>query len=296
MIVANLTIGLGNQLFQYASGLGIAEQLGRDFVYDDWSPFGCGAQHNELRHFHISKQAITPQAFSSISPLLKFPSSFLHKILPRSRLLEKLSVHHIYVEKSLEYKDFPAGNLKSPLYLMGFWQNYRYFENIKRRLEKDLAFLSPLSPRTLLRAQQIQSSPSVFIHVRRGDYLTPSAQAAHGSTKFEYYEAAYRKICGLAPDVTAFVFSDDISWCRSAFPFLQKVEFIDHTNAASAYEDLYMMSICNYGILANSSFSWWGAWLGQHNKRMLIAPSKWYENPILNKQAEGICPPNWVRL
>jgi hypothetical protein len=166
----------------------------------------------------------------------------------------------------------------------GHWQTERYFDAPLVRQALKLRY--PISAGTACWANRILSGPSCAIHVRRGDYLLPDRLAYHGNVTMDYYHRAMERIgkCDF------FVFSDDVAWCIDAFPNCLVVRYPDQTD----HEHLFLMSLCNHAIIPNSSFGWWGAWLGDTQKdRIVIGPSRWF---VCGLNASDVIPDRWLKL
>ena len=145
----------------------------------------------------------------------------------------------------------------------------------------------------------MRSVNSVSLHVRRGDYVTtPGANEFHGVLDLDYYLPAISHVQERAPDVQGFVFSDDLDWCREAFSGLKlPLTFVDVNCGDDSWQDLFLMAACRHNIVANSSFSWWGAWLGDgqgSDDRLVIAPPRWIAG--LDVDMSDRCPPQWTIL
>lgn len=185
-------------------------------------------------------------------------------------------------------------------YFCGCWQTEKYFDIPVVR--KELSLRNPVSDKTARVIEEIQATPhSAFIHVRRGDYLFPVQKAYHGNMGMDYYEKAIEYIRERVPDVRFFVFSDDHDWCRQKFPELRIVDHIegrhinpDPNDPGQEHEDLFMMSFCNHAIIPNSSFGWWGAWLGDtQSGRIVIGPKRWF---LADVSFDDIMPERWIKL
>jgi hypothetical protein len=199
-----------------------------------------------------------------------------------------------YVERDFAF-DEGFYDRTPPVYLDGYWQSWKYFEPNASQIKEELTLSSPMAGRNLELSQQIAQINSVSIHIRRGDYVTnPTANAVHGFVGVEYYKAALRQISEGVPAPFFVVFSDDLEWARRNLGISENVVFVDHNRGASSYEDMRMMSLCQHHILANSSFSWWAAWLGYHPGKQVLYPSNWFAT--IGKDISSLCPPGWTRV
>lgn len=180
----------------------------------------------------------------------------------------------------------------------GYWQTERYF-NVP--LVHELFFRRDLSEPSHVVAEEIKAAGthSAFLHVRRGNYLGKNTEF-HRTQTADYYSAAVNLIRNGVAEVKFFVFSDDPEWCKSTFP---TARIIDHnSNKATeeknlAHEDIWLMSLCQHGIIANSSFSWWGAWLGGSRPgRIIVAPKQWFGPKLAHLNTSDLIPQRWQRI
>jgi hypothetical protein len=287
MIATMLAGGLGNQMFQYAAGRGLASRLGTGLLLDR-SPFGRTSHFAVNRPYELDKLAI-----SAISP---GPAARARLLLARrpSAALRKLSGWTTMRE---EFPGFDPRfeTMGDGSYLIGYWQSWRYFQNAAQTVYAELQPHAPLSSDSLRLQDSMRRCPSLSLHVRRGDYLTiPTVMNSLGE---DYYGSALRFLQARLEGLRSFVFSDDLAWCRQAFePFGLDLIFVDCNSGNDSWQDLFLMSACRHNIIANSSFSWWGAWLGDNgNKaadRQVIAPKQWFCGEHVS--ATDRFPPSWV--
>jgi hypothetical protein len=198
----------------------------------------------------------------------------------------------IYIEKDLNF-DKKVAELGNNMYLDGYWGNEKYFISIENIIRKEFRVTEPPAGINEMYLGKIQSTNSVAIHVRRGDYVSnKETNTFHGVCSIAYYEEAIAQLSRKMQNIHFFIFSDDIPWVRenlliNNFP----VEYVEH-NADLGYEDLRLMYSCKHHIIANSSFSWWGAWLNNNPDKIIIAPEKW--NNLPGNKTE--LPDRWIRL
>ena len=201
----------------------------------------------------------------------------------------------IYHEPSFEFNE----NLfkqKPPVLLVGYWQSERYF--IKEAASIRNAFSFPALVATdenISVLSAISTGCSVSVHVRRGDYLHPTIAAHHGNCSVEYYRQAIEKISTAFPTAVFYFFTDDASWVQNEF--IDKIPgsvLVKNNTGANSWKDMYLMSKCSHHIIANSSFSWWGAWLNYSEDKMVIAPAKWFNNSERNYK--DVIPSAWIQL
>jgi hypothetical protein len=173
-----------------------------------------------------------------------------------------------------------------PSTLCGYWQSEKYFESVKNAVRQEFTPESPMRSQVEGLIDEIRHTNSVFVHVRRKDYV--NLQHFHGMPTLAYYEEGLRRIEYVYPNTNVFIFSDDPEWCSQNFNH-RVVE------GTTKYEDLRLMSACRHGVLANSSFSWWAAWLGDTQEdRMVVAPARWFADPTVDDT--DIVPNRWIKI
>lgn len=285
MIIVNLKGGLGNQLFQYALGRSLSlhnnDELRLDTsTLDNAKQIGNVYRPFALTEFNIQTKIASEQDIRHVH----YPYGTLSKV---TDLLQRkvLRRHHIGWEPSVLRTTGDA-------YLDGYWQSPKYFEEARGMLLRDLSLRDPSSDFFRWEAT-VTSTPSVSLHVRRGDYVS-NARVRHemGTCSPSYYHAAISQV---DPEHTMrfFVFSDDMSWAHEQFGSLPNVTFVSG-GMLSAAEELILMSQCSHNIIANSTFSWWGAWLNDNADKVVIAPRPWS-----NRHQEAyrhLIPDTWTTL
>jgi hypothetical protein len=273
VVVAKLYGGLGNQMFQYAAAIGVADRLATEpFVDASWFR-RVGPQVG--RTYGLS-------AFG-IEPRVPLPH--------RLRLL--LQPPEIIREDDLPTLEALAPRRGSVL-LDGYWQSPAYFTGSEARVREALRFRTPPTSAHVQLLARVGSSESVSVHVRRGDYTAPKRQQRFGLLSIDYYRAAMEMIATRVADAWFLVFSDDLDWCREAFADMRRLELAPPVSDDRAHEHLRMMAACKHHVTANSSFSWWGAWLEQQPDSLVVAPKTWYADPSIGEA--GLVPPDWIRL
>lgn len=297
MIVPRILGGLGNQMFQYALGRRLSLERGEPLRLDV-----SGLKRGGLRTLGLNHLALDP-VYSSVeevralkSVVARFPENIVpRKWIPRSlRRDQPVSERHYKEVEGFRF-DPQVLTAPSPLYLDGYWQSERYFDSIQDVIHADFRVRTPLSGKNAHVAQAIAECESVSLHVRRGDYASnPEIRAVHGLCSLEYYATAVTHMIGALRAPRFFVFSDDHSWTARHLELPGNSVFVDHNSAASDYEDLRLMSRCRHHVIANSSFSWWGAWLNARADKIVVAPRRWVVDTMWT--CPDICPPDWVRL
>lgn len=184
---------------------------------------------------------------------------------------------------------------KGSIYLEGYWQSEKYFSSIRDILLREFAFKYEQDAKSSEIANQIQKTESVSLHIRRGDYVNnPSTNQILGCCSFDYYQKAVSYITKRIPNCHFYIFSDDHLWVCENFKLDHPFTMVDHNDASTNYEDLRLMSLCKNNIIANSSFSWWGAWLNQNPNKIVIAPLKWFNDSSIN--TDDLIPNSWIRV
>jgi hypothetical protein len=292
MIIMQLVGGLGNQLFQYA--------LGRTLSISHNVPLGldCSAYEADtlrtyrLGYFDIKAREIDHESLDCL--LRRGAKGKWACIL--SLLLKRLPIsqHREFYEQQHNF-DPRVFNMGGNLYLRGYWQTEKYFRGIASILREEIIVKSPPNAENRAVSEQINQTNSVSLHVRRGDYVAnPHTQSYHGVCSLEYYQAAIETLLNHIHNPHFFIFSDDMQWVSKYLHLTHPTTYVAHNGAAEDYEDLRLMSQCKYHIIANSSFSWWGAWLSTWPDKMVIAPNRWFENSTRNTQ--DVLPKSWIRL
>lgn len=259
-MIFKLTGGLGNQMFQYAYGRSWSIKNKKQFIYYYASNFGNTNRQCGIWRFNIKAKKI---------------DGTLPEIL---RIIEKVV------------------RIKNPHVLCGYWQGEKYFFDYKDEIRNDFRLARPLDKKNLKFLNDIDKCNSVSIHIRRGDYVSdPKTIKIHGSCTLEYYKKAIEKIKKEVKRPVFFVFSDDPKWVRANFKF-GSIRYIDWNKGINSYKDMELMSHCKHNIIANSSFSWWGAWLNNNPHKIVIAPKKWFNEIELQKEMKDLIPKKWIKL
>jgi hypothetical protein len=285
-VITHLCGGLGNQLFQFAAGRALAARLDRPLFVDasDYPRFPL--RTFELDHF----RAPVRHAPRRYRWFLRAGRTPLAAILPAG--LRVLRIR----EQTHAFQPWPDVPASLPAFLSGYWQSERYFAEIAATVREDFQVATPATGRNAALLAEIAACDSVAVHVRRGDYVSvPAAAAFHGLCGLDYYEAAFERIEAAVSRPRYFVFSDDLPWARGHLRFRHPAVFVDHNATAPPCEDLRLMAACRHFVIANSSFSWWGAWLSRQPEadKLVIAPRRWFLVPDANLDRT---PPSWVRL
>jgi glycosyl transferase family 11 len=281
MVVVTLIGGLGNQMFQYAAGRALALRRHTGLVLDlDWL---------ERPPAHLTPRRYELDCFRIESELRMIHS---RAALGRLRGLLRLSPR-VWREEMFRF-DPRTLELPGRVRLVGFWISERYFSDYASQIRQDFRFRAPLDDTNHELADRISATTSVSVHVRRGDYATHDAtRAIHGVLPLDYYRAATARIGAAVHKPQFFVFSDDPDWCRANLELAGRTTYVDH-NTGRGCEDLRLMSLCRHQVIANSSFSWWGAWLNPRKDKIVIAPRRWLADPSV--ATKDVVPDEWIRI
>jgi hypothetical protein len=287
MVVLKIQGGLGNQLFQYAAGRAISIANNVELVLDlSW--FDNQIRINTKRSYELDAYKISGRVAQG-------DEVFWCRI-HQNRILSRLSFLHgkwRHVKDNNQFFDDRCFSNFSDLYLDGYWQSYRYFNQVSDLLREELTPIADPSPADSALIERIADPNSVSLHIRRGDYVTnPRAANFHGLCTAEYYEMAMSCIESVTSSPHYFVFSDDIEWAKENIRFKYKVTFVESEEVRNSVDDLRLMAMCKHNIIANSSFSWWGAWLNHNPDKLVIAPKKWF----VNQPTDSLMPSSWIVL
>jgi len=296
MIIVKLMGGLGNQMFQYAIGRKLALKynsilkLDCSFLEEKPNNPWYTLRNYELDVFSFEAEFATSDDIKKVynqKPLFLdyLTSKIIGKPIPYYR-------HSIIKEQGFEYDKNIFRSHKN-IMLDGYWQSEKYFKDIAQIICQDFIIKDIPDEYNKNILQIIQSTNSISIHFRRGDYVNhETTNKFHGICSIRYYKTAVEYIKQYVESPVFFVFSDDIDWVKSNFEIDYPIYFIDK-NQTKSYEDLRLMSACKHNIIANSSFSWWAAWLNNYIKKIVISPQNWFNESSLN--IRDLIPEMWIK-
>ncbi len=287
MIVFRAQGGLGNQLFQYATARRLALKNQCPLVLDhhwfDHTRPGETPRPLELTRYSLNMRLAKPLELLRWAPIRSRWGRHLKPFLSMNLILE-------------QGYDVNKDVLLAPpnTYLMGYWQSEAYFADIRHKLLLELKPSEPPGPQDLAMIEHMQRGESISVHVRRGDYISlASASAYHGLCTLDYYSKAIAYIGERVCKPILFVFSDDPAWTRANLRSSFTTFYVDHNTSDYAFQDLRLMSHCKHHVIANSSFSWWGAWLANSANQIVVAPAKWFQ---ADRPTPNLLPSHWVRF
>ena len=295
MIITRLVSGLGNQLFQYAIGKHLSIRHGVPLKLDTSFFETQTLRRFKLDNYNIVAQIASPEEINHFLFWQKdhgLPAKFYRKIqkmFPRNkRRYIKESEWWIY--------DPDVLNASSNVYLDGYWQHYKYFLNVYPEIFTEITLKEGADGAQVLKERILENSSSVSIHIRRGDYITdPDAYNLMGTLPLEYYASAMDFINTKLSNPFYYIFSDDLNCAKDNLNIKAPSTFVDLEGGLKDYIELDLMSKCHHNIIANSSFSWWGAFLNRNPGKIVISPATW---AIDKKRNEGIHLqfPSWIKI
>ncbi|MBD5496872.1 MAG: alpha-1,2-fucosyltransferase [Lachnospiraceae bacterium] len=282
MLMLQMTGGIGNQMFVYAMYKAL-ENLGKQVCIEDFTHYkDIGRKDNLLEKiFELTYRKGEREEYCRLTD---------SSLLPWHRIRRKLFGRRqkVYEEKEaivFEREVFE----QEDAYLIGYWQSERYFESVKEELSREFTFdWEHFPPEALRYREQMKKTNSVSLHVRRGDYLNDKFAPIYGGIcTDEYYRGAEEYLQKKYGDCVFYLFTDDIEWGKEAAG--ENRVLVDCAGSDDAYVDMALMSCCKHHIIANSSFSWWGAWLNPNPDKTVIAPAKWLNTSDGEDIYHGLC-------
>jgi hypothetical protein len=292
MIIIKLMGCFGNQMFQYAAAKRLAVRRGTSLKLDV-SVYRTELKGSTPIRFELDRFNMKYQTAKWKDLFLAMESEGLRSrvkkiIIPNKYRIKKIREDHFGFDRSL---------LEAPdnVYLIGDWQSENYFKDIEGMIRKDYLFRSPQKGRNRELADLIASTESVGLHIRRGDYVSdPMINMIHGTCDLGYYSSAIKEIVKRTKSPYFLVFSDDIQWAKDNLKIDHPVIFVDNNSGRDGFEDMRLMSQCKHNIIANSSFSWWAAWLNKNPEKIVIAPKNWFKNK--DADTRDLFPEGWVKI
>lgn len=282
MVIMKLQGRLGNQMFQYALAKQL-QHLGKKVKIDN-SQLKYNNDYNELGIFGVDYEEATLEEVAKYGDCNK---SLLHKILRHTIGYKKTH----YLEKGMEFH--PEMFELDEKYIDGYWQTEKYFKEIESDIRKCYQFPEDDNPLNLEIKEKMSSTNSVALHIRRGDYLKKEVMQLYGNPcNEEYYKKAISYFIQKYENVHFFVFTNDKEWVKENFKAAGEMTFVEWNSGKNSFRDMELMSCCKHNVIANSSFSWWSAWLNGNKDKEVITPKVWFENiPTPDVWCEG-----WMRM
>ncbi len=290
MITARISGGMGNQMFEYAAARALALKHGTETVLDltylnnrTWrpKPLRITFRKYDLDLFTVearfAKRTETPLWWLGTAGL------FIDLIVRRAFKPRGTEKHFHY---DPAFQTWPDGT-----YLDGLWQSPKYFAGYEDQIRKDFSFKNEHPEATQVLGAEIRAGESVCVHVRRADFV---GHSLHDICDSAYYARGIKEIESRGTIGKIYVFSDDIAWCRDNVRFDHPTEYVsDEYSGFKNGGHLFLMTQCKYFVIANSSYSWWSAWLSDRAGKIVVAPKRWLRDERMD--ARDVCPPDWVR-
>lgn len=290
MIISKIIGGLGNQMFQYAAGRALSLEYGVPLRLDVFG-FADYSLHQGFELQQVFNCPAETAAESDVRSILGWQfSSGIRRIVARPGMAP-FRREAFVVEPHFHY--WPEINrVPQECYLHGYWQSEKYFQSHASDIRADFTFKHPLSISNAELAEHIAQVNAISLHVRRGDYASnPKTTATHRLCTLDYYHEAIQYICERIERPNFFIFSDDMAWVKEHLKIDSLCQHIDHNFGTENYNDMRLMSLCKHHIIANSSFSWWGAWLNPSAGKIVIAPKQWFANET---NTQDLIPDEWL--
>lgn len=298
MLIVEIVGGLGNQMFQYA----FYQKLKNYYtdtqvkIYLDRFDETSDNQGFELSNafgIDTSSMLYDGDPSSLFDDSMNLVSRIRRKIFGRKSTF--------FLERIFRF-DSKVFNLKSnqKIYFRGLWQDELYFKDLRLDLLNIFKFNTyNFNDENLHILEKINKTNSVSIHIRRGDYISNEKynHILGGVCTYSYYKQALGFLQNKISDTSLFIFSDDIDWVKTEYDFLSghDITFVNHNMGSNSYIDMFLMSKCKHNIIANSSFSWWGAWLNTNKSKIVLAPEKWFKNNT-RLEDNSVVPYSWIKI
>ena len=290
MILVELIGGMGNQMFQYAAAKSLALHHNEELklVANGGTakniPEGIQQRQFDLHHFQV------PDPLADTDEIRNFSSlSVLEKLREKAKPNHK---RKIYREPFFHY-DVNFFEARSNVFLKGLWQSEKYFDKYKNDIRRIFKFKDENITSFKDVIEKMSQQNSIALHIRRGDYLAKVSLHVLGLMSIEYYKKAIELLSSKVNDPVFYIFSDDIGWAKENLK-IDNAVFVSGSITKHHIGDLYLMSRCKHHIIANSSFSWWGAWLNNNPEKIVITPKKWFNKGP--KDTQDLIPDEWIKI
>ncbi len=292
MVYTRLSGGLGNQMFQFSMGYAMALRSNKPLRLDIRNLTDAGnsdgtARTFELACFSLPAEVVEPEKMDAI---LQAANGVLSRYFGIGRIYKLEETGFCY---NPAYSRTPL-----PVYVNGYFQSEQYFSDCAADIRCVFLKKELLTDNDFWYNEIKSASMPVAIHVRRGDYTANSETLKfHGICNATYYEKALNKILEKHADARFFIFSDDIGAAKEELGHLsENMRFVEHKTPRIAAYDMLLMSRCRHNIIANSTYSWWSAWLNENPDKMVIAPQRWFADEAMQAQTVDLIPKTWIRL
>ena len=290
MIAIRLIGGLGNQMFQYAAGRRAAYVNGVPLKLDIGgykNQTGITPRKYMLSIYNVQESFATEREINKLKK-----NNIIQRILKK---IYPVSTKKSYIREKDHNFDLDILKINDNSYLEGYWGSEKYFKDIEEIIRNEFTFKNKPDPTNQKMISRINNCNSVSIHVRRGDYVKDEkTNKYHGVCNLRYYLKSVAFIAKKIIKPQFFIFSDDPLWTKQNLHLKFPSIYVDHNVGRKGYEDMRLMSKCKHNIIANSSFSWWGAWLNNNKNKIVIAPKKWFNDKTIDTR--DLIPKDWARL
>lgn len=291
MIISKLLGGLGNQMFQYAVAKVIAQKHSTELKFD---LRGLFAGEDVRKTYELDIFGIPEVQASRKEYFPYFRNSIYGSKKIWNFIKKKKNIIH-YKEKDFSFNPDLLSNSTENMLLRGLFQSEKYFVHKRDLILKEFTFKEPLSGKNKKMSETLQSENSVAVHIRRGEFAAnKDINQKIGTTSLDYYNKAIDYIREKVENPKFYIFSDSPEWVKENFKILENAVQIDWNSGKESYRDMQLMSLCKHNIIANSTFSWWGAWLNQNSEKIVIAPKQWFSG--WDYDTKDLIPENWIRL
>lgn len=300
MKIIKLMGGIGNQMFECAFGLALSKHSQEEVFYDlSWfekiktNKGPVASRVYELGVFNINLKFVTEKQMEECINEKKIRTSrlpgFLRKVFKKEKW--KIISNKVFETQASVFEP-ELLKIKGDAYFDGYFQSEKYFLKIRNEILEAFSLREALDEKNRQILDKITNTNSISLHVRRGDYI--NLQEIHGLCDLQYYKNAINYMAGKIENPHFFLFSDDIDWVKENLKIDYPYTVVDINNEKTAYFDLELMKNCKHNIIANSSFSWWGAWLNQNQAKIVAAPARWFTN--VNSNYKDIIPEDWIEF
>ncbi len=286
VIIVGLSGGLGNQLFQYAAGRSLSLRLGYRLELDlSWFS-GRQDRSYALTPFSISgKERIGLSLFPT--KIQQFSSRFSRRFYNKRMGVSIYREPHFHFSHGFD-------EISAPTFLEGYWQSEKYFKEFTNEIRNDLNFREKIPSKCQHILKNISTKDSICLHIRRGDYISDKAASkTYASCSLNYYQEALSQLESSFDNPHCYIFSDDCQWVKKNLQLETPYTIVDINSSKEAHWDLLLMSSCDHFIIANSSLSWWGAWLGKSKEKRVVAPKNWFIG--VDKDTKDLLPISWEK-
>ncbi len=296
MIIVRFKGGLGNQFFQYAAGRALAARHGVSLRFD--ARWYAVPEHHltavrtfDLPAFQVqgalaTEAELAPFAFcEDRSPVARL----------RSRVVRLLHGRKVWHHDAMGW-DPEFAQLGRQVLLDGYFQDPAYFAPVAGELRRAFSLRAAPPTEIATKAAELSALPSVCVQVRRTDLVAdPERQRMHGTCSVAYYRAAWAEISRRVPGARGFVFTDDVAWARETFSDWRELTVMGREWDGPAFlHRLFLMQACRHFLIANSTWGWWAAWLGEKSDSTAVMPERWFADPVAHAAAQGLRQPHWL--